>query len=285
METTKSPCSSWRLAPLLLGLGLVLISGPIGSWCDFLNRRLWIDLTYLSVSPWALDRAPGWLSLVVGWGCIARGLGGTRPPPSHLRARFARALFRLRWLPAPVVATLGTYVALARHHVAPLVLTVDVANTPPGSALHSWAIARNITPHENRYGATFDYLFGVTLPPGRVGSGYSHLSHSEFRFAAGQFGIEKWQPDLERVIVGIDDETQHKAALVELEMSPSYPYVHQEGTIRVTRDLLKDCATPTHRGACLQQVTYQTLDDHEVRVVFDCSDIQLAPYEEPPLYD
>ena len=66
--------------------------------------------------------------------------------------------FRLRWLPVPILGTLGTYVGLAYQLAPPLLVTVDVLNAPPGATVRGGPIVGSLAHHKSRYGATFDYL-------------------------------------------------------------------------------------------------------------------------------
>ncbi len=274
----------WQLTWVLFGLGLGLMSGPIGDWYDYLNQ-LWSGRSSLSGhkfdSSFGLDRVPGWLTLIAGWWCIAHGLDGAGMLPSDLPTKFARMRFRLRWLPVPIIGTLGTYVALAYHNAPPLVLTIDVENVPPGATVEGRAIVGSFARHESRYGATFDYLFGVNLPPNWLTISFSNQAHSEFRFAGGRLSLQNWQPDLKRMFVGIEDEIQGKAALVLLDVASDDQHA---GTIRVTRQSLEECRAPSTRGACLTQVAPLSFREREVRIVFDFTDISLELYEDPPIY-
>ena len=279
----------WRrpLASLLFGLALVLLSGPIGNWYYFL-RQFWYGLfisgDHFRTSAGA-DRFPGWLALFAGWYYIAHALGGARQPPSHLPAGFARLRFRLHWLPVPILATLGTYVVLAYHSTPPLMLRVDVENAPPGLTVHGGAIVGRSARRESHYRATVDALFGIPLPPIEVKPSFYDQPHSEYRFAAGRLSLQNWQPDLERVFVGIEDEIEGKAAFLVLRLESNLQ--HTEGTIRVTRQSLQRCFTSEYPsgGACLIQVIPQPLHAHrEIRVVFDLAGIDLEPYKDEPFY-
>ena len=276
----------WYLAWLPLGLGLVLLSGPIGDWYDYLHQ-LWSGMSPVSGhkfdSSLGLDRIPGWLVLGAGWCCIAHGLGGAREPPRGVTTGFARMRFRLRWLPVPILGTLGTYVGLAYHHVAPLVLTVDVENVPPGATFEGGVIVGRSAWHWSRYGATFDYLFAVNLPPYEVRTSFSNQAHAQFRFAAGWLSLQNWQPDLERVFVGIEDGSQDNAAFLLLRVEHGLQHAD---TIHVTHRSLAACQSPerTNAGACLIQVAPLWLDEGEVRVVFDLADVELEPFDEGPFY-
>ncbi len=275
----------WQLAWLLLGLGLVLMSGPIGDWYDYLNQ-LWSGRSSLSGhkfdSSLGLDRAPGWLMLLSGWWCIAHGLGGARKPPRDLPAGFARMRFRLRWLPVPILGTVGTYVALAYHQALPLVLTIELENAPPGATVKGGAIVGRYARHWSRYGATFDYLFGFNLPRDQTVS-FSHRPDSEYRFAAGRLSLQNWQPYLKRVFVGIEDAAQDNAAFLLLRVDPGIRYT---APIHVTHQSLKECQSPdyTKGGACLIQVSPLSLDQREVRVMFDLANIKLEQFDEAPFY-
>ncbi|MEO8184046.1 MAG: hypothetical protein ABI895_34940 [Deltaproteobacteria bacterium] len=272
----KKPRYASHLAWLLLGLGPVLLSGPIGNWRYSLDRYLWIK-----VQPWDLDQAPGWLALIAGWCCIAHAFGQAREPPSHLTG-FARMRFQLRWLPVPILGTLGAYVALAYHHVSPLVLIIDVENVPAGATLEGGACVRSFEWHESRYGAAFDYLFGVDRPD-IVQTSFSNQTHAEFRFAAGGLSLQNWQPELERVFLGIEDGAQDNAAFLVLRIEGD---LRHSGTIRVTHQSLKECQSPEHTkaGACLIQVTPHSPREREVRVVFDLADVKLEQFDEGPFY-
>jgi hypothetical protein len=184
----------------------------------------------------------------------------------------------------PILGTLGTYVGLAYHDVSPLVLTVDVENVPSGATLQGGAIVWALPWHWSRYGAAFDYLFGVDLPPFDARTAFSNQLHSQFRFAAGRLSLQNWQPRLDRVFVGIEDESQRKAALVLLRVKPAFDHA---GTIRVTHQLLERCYPPedTTGGACLIQVAHQSEDEREVRVVFDLARINLEPYKDVPFHN
>ena len=277
----------WQLAWLLFGLGLVLLSGPIGDWYDYLNQ-LWSGSSSLSGHKFGpslgLDRAPGWLMLLAGWWCIARGLAGGRKPPSDLATGFARMRFRLRWLPVPILGTLATYVVLAYHHASPLVLIIDVENVPPGATIQGGAIVGRYARHRTRYGATFDYLFGVNVPPHRLTVSFSDRPDSEYRFAAGRLSLQNWQPELERVFVGIEDAAQDNAAFLLLRVKPGFQ--EDTGPIRVTHQSLAECQSPdyTKGGACLIQVSPLSMDEREVRVVFDLANVKLEQFDEAPFY-
>jgi hypothetical protein len=87
---------------------------------------------------------------------------------------------------------------------------------------------------------------------------------------------------LDCVFVGIEDEVQGNAAFLVLRLEPGRQHT---GTIRVTRQSLKRCSSAYRDGgACLIQITRPSLDEREVRVVFDLADIELAPYEDAPFY-
>lgn len=268
----------WPLALLLYGLWLVLLSGPIGDWHDFLHQ-LWSGMSSLRGHKFersaGLDRFPGWLVLVAGWCCIALGLGGARTPPSNLRAGFARMRFRLRWLPVPILGTLGTYVGLAYQHAPPLLVTVDVLNAPPGATVRGGPIVGSRAHHESRYGATFDYLFGVPLPPFNVKPLFHNQPHSEFRFPAGRLSLQNWQPELDRVFVVIEDEIQRKSALVVLRVERNHQYM---GTVSVNGELLKRCYSIEYKknDACRRQVIPDSLDERGIRIVLDLAGIELA---------
>jgi hypothetical protein len=278
---------AWHLGWLLVGLYLVLLSGPIGDWKDYLNQ-LWSGMSSLSghkFGPSAgLDRAPGWLVLVAGWCCMAHGLGGARKPPSDTPTGFARTRFRLRWLPVPILATLATYVALAYHGAPPLIVTVEVINAPPGTTVRGGSIVGRRARHESRYGATFDYLFGISLPPTRATALSYNQSHSEFRFPAGQLSLQNWQPDLERVFVHLKDESQLESAFVSVLIDRDLQHT---GTISVTRESLKGCHSVDNEkgGTCLLQAAPPSRDQLGFRVVFDLADIELGPHEDEPFYD
>ncbi len=246
----------WQLAWVLFGLGLVLLSGPIGDWYDYLNQ-LWSGSTSLDghkfESSLGLDRAPGWLTLIAGWWCVARGLGGSRKPPSDLLARFGRIRFRLRWLPVPILGTLGTYVALAYHHASPLVLIIDVENAPPGATVQGGATVGRYARHWSRYGATFDYLFGFNLPPDQKVSFFDRPA-SAYRFGPSRLSIQNWQPYVQSVFVGIEDQAQDNAAFLLLRIDPD---IRHTEPIRVTHQSLQECQSPdyTKGGACLIQIS------------------------------
>jgi hypothetical protein len=265
----------------------VLLSGPIGDWKDYLQQLLWSGLSSVSghkFGPSAgLDRFPGWLVLLAGWGCIAHGLGGARKPPSDATG-FARMRFQLRWLPLPILATLGTYVALAYHGTAPLLVTIDVINAPPGVTVHGGPIVGNFARRWSRYGATFDYLFGVPLPPFNVRPVFYNQIHSEFRFPAGRMSLQNWQPDLERVFLGLEDERQAKSALVSIRVQHD---IETTGTISVSRASLGRCHSIEYGtdGACWIQVTPHSVDDREIRVVFDLAGVELQPYGDAPYFN
>jgi hypothetical protein len=278
----------WERPPawLVLGLALVLLSGPIGNWYNFVTQTLetLIVSGYDFHTSDGADRFPGWLALIAGWCCIAHALGGARKPPSDLPAGFARLRFRLRWLPVPMLATLGSYIVLAYHSTPPLILRIDIENAPPGLTLHGGVIVGRATRHESHYRATIDALFSVPLPPIEVKASFYDELHSEYRFAAGRLSLQNLQPNLERVFVGIEDEIQGKSAFVALVLHPRFE--HTEGTIRVTRESLKQCFTSEYPsgGACRIQEISRPLEDREIRVVFDLAGIGLEPYKDEPFY-
>jgi hypothetical protein len=275
----------WERPPawLVLGLALVLLSGPIGNWYNFVTETVesLIVSGYDFRTSDGADRFPGWLALLAGWCCIAHALGGARKPPSDLPAGFARLRFRLRWLPVPILATLGSYVVLAFHSPPPLLLRVDVQNAPPGLTLHGRAIVTRYARRQSHYRATVDALLGVQPPPFDVKYSFSE-AHSEHRFAAGRLSLLNWQPDLESVFLGVEDETQHKVAFLTLSIERHHQ--HTESTIRVTRQSLQPCSafSALSEGACLSQVTSGSRDEREIHVVFDLADIELKPYKEKP---
>jgi len=271
----------WRLAWLLPGLGLVLLSGPIGDWKDYLQQLVWSGLSSGSghkFGPSAgLDRFPGWLALLAGWCCIAHGLGGTRKPPSPAPSGGPPRRLWLRWLPVPILGTLGTYLALAYHDAPPLVVTVDVINAPPGVTVHGGPVVGDFARRSSRYGAAIDYLFGFKLPAFNTRPLFYKQPHAEFRFPPGWLSLQNWQPHLQRVFVGLEDEIQGKSALVSIRVKRD---LRRTGTLSVTRESLKRCHSIEYKkdGACWIQVIPHSPDDREVRVVFDLAGIELESY-------
>jgi hypothetical protein len=279
----------WHLGWLLFGICLVLLAALIGDWKDYVDQILNSGFSsgdgYKFGFSAGWDRAPGWLTLLAGWCCFAHGLGAARKPPSEASTRFARLRFRLRWLPVPIVATLGTYVALAYHRAAPLIVTIDVINAPPGITIHGGPIAGRRAWHDSRYGAAVDYLFAAALPARNARPVFYNQPHSEFRFPAGRFSLQNWQPDWERVFVGLEDERQGKSALVSVLVEDAD--IEHTGTISVTRETLKRCHSIQYGedGACWILVTPYSFYDRDVHVVFDLAGIELEPYGDAPYFN
>ncbi|MEO8180602.1 MAG: hypothetical protein ABI895_17340 [Deltaproteobacteria bacterium] len=282
-DFVRQRSSIGNVAPLSLGLCLVLLSAPIGDWNDYLG--------YLVVGggptgkygyPWGLERAPGWLVLVLGWVCLAFGLRTTETPTSSTADPTAQSRSRWQRFATAVLATLGAYVALASHYVAPLQLTIDVINAPPSTELHVGAAIFRDAWNSSHYRSALDYLFGFTSPTDEPVP-ISRETHTEYRFAAGWISLENWQPSLYRVFVGIKDARRRKAAFVSVRSDASFPQLE----ILVNRRSLQPCDSHPEpsEGNCLYQLAPLTTRQRNVHVIFDLAQVELTPYVGAPFFD
>jgi hypothetical protein len=262
---------------IVVGLGLMLLAAPIGDARDLLSNLLgWWASTRKYTQPFGFDRALGRLVLILGWYCIARGLGGDGGPSNPAAGSFSRLSFRLRWLPVPLLATMGLYVALVLREADTHLLVINVSNLPPDTKLLVGGNETVTAWNENRYAEAIEYLFGV--PRGRAGwLPTFQQAHAEFRSEPTRLGLQNWHPEWTWLFITSNDEATHQGLVVFLNLRSC------AGGAEII-DVGKSSAVPCSdwyedSGRCVVQNAYYRQDAEQIRVNVDLAGLQPESYQ------
>lgn len=274
-----------RVRQVLFGLALMLLAPLVGDARDLLFGRLgFLSTTTKYYDPFEFDRAVGRLVLFLGWCFIARGLGGN-PIHAHAGAsKLSHLSFRLRWLPAPMLATTGLYAAVALRKADAQLLMVDVSNLPRGTKLEVGGYTAVTSRQKDRYAEAIEYLFGIPVPGGGwlpTVARAQVLFHSEPQ----RVGLQNWQPQWRWLFITSRNEDTHEGAVVFLNLRPCTdgPDVLAVG---------KPSAVPCidwyeEHGRCLVQNAYYRPGAEQIYVKADLTGLEPESYrgDFPPRYD
>jgi hypothetical protein len=258
----------------LLGLYLMLWAGPVGDAKHLLSHFL-LGGSGAGSNAFALDLVVGRLVLFLGWCCIAWALGGAPNPATASAGGFSRLALRLRWLPVPMLATTGLYLAVALRKADAQLLVVDVSNAPPGAKLLVGGDETVLSRDDNLYVETIEHLFGVPLPGGGRLPNFAR-AHAEFHSEPTRLGLQNWRPEWTWLFVTSQDEGSHQGLVVFLNL---HPCAAGPDVIDVGGESAVACVDWYDHGRCVVQNAHYRRGAQQIRVNVDLTGVQPAGYE------